>query len=178
MFFIEDNNFLNEENKKFINEVILGPYFAYFRQGFSTYDKGNKDCIFTHIVLSRPEHRIEPNQINSDYYDEVLKLIIPFLQKHKIKYTEFLRVCVNLTFNNGVEKCPVHFDHSCDHKQIIIYLNDDIDKNSKTIILDKNENIIKEIIPEQYKAVCFDKLPHYHYYPKIGERITLIATFR
>jgi hypothetical protein len=178
MFFIEDKNFLNEENKKFINETILGPFFAYFRQGFSTYDKDNKDSIFTHIILARPEHRIDKNQINSDYYFDIIKILNSFLQKNNIEYTEFLRICVNLTFNNGVEKCPIHFDHSFEHKQIIIYLNDILDKNAKTIILDKNEKIIKEIEPEQYKGICFDKLPHYHFYPKIGERITLIATFR
>ena len=45
---------------------------------------------------------------------------------------EFLRICLNLTFNNGYKKTGVHKDHDCDHRQILICLND-VDSKSDTI---------------------------------------------
>ena len=78
--------------------------------------------------------------------------------KIKLKIKKLFRVSINLSFNIGVKKSIVHQDHDFDHKQLIIYLND-CDKNSKTVILNKKNKIIKEITPEKYKGVVFDKLP-------------------
>ncbi len=48
-----------------------------------------------------------------------------------------------MTFNFGVKKSIVHEDHNFDHKQLIIYLND-CDQNSKTILLNNKNKVIKE----------------------------------
>jgi hypothetical protein len=86
-------------------------------------------------------------------------------------------MCINLTFNNGTKKCPIHQDHEYPHKQLIIYLND-ADIDSKTIILDKKNKVLKKITPEKYKGVCFENLHHYMIYPKKGERVVLVTTFK
>ena len=54
------------------------------------------------------------------------------------------RAAINLTVNNSVKKCPIHYDHNYEHKQILIYLNDS-DKNAKTVILNKKNKKLKEI---------------------------------
>ena len=57
-----------------------------------------------------------------------------------------------------------------------MYLNNPIDKEATTVIL-KDKKIYKNTCPEQYKAVIFDNLEHYFYYPKEGSRIVLVITF-
>ena len=32
--------------------------------------------------------------------------------------------------------------------------------------------------PEKYKGVCFENLPHYQVYPKFGDRIVCVFTFK
>ena len=53
-----------------------------------------------------------------------------------------------------------------------------MDINSHTVLLNKKEDkIIKKIVPEKFKGVCFNQCPHYMVYPKRGHRIIAIATF-
>jgi hypothetical protein len=60
-----------------------------------------------------------------------------------------------------------------------VYLNNPQDKDSKTIILNKKEDtVLKEIKPKQFRGVMFDSLPHYHIMPKKGERIVFVITFK
>ena len=176
MFYKESNDFLTDENKKFINEILLSNSFPFYRN-FTLTSPEDKNIFLCHVLLVRPEERIYKDHINSLYFSETLKIILSFFNKFKIKHKEILRMSINYTYNNGVDKCPVHQDHEYPHKQIIIYLND-ADSSSKTVILDKNDKILKEIIPQKNKGICFDNKPHYHFYPKKGERIILIATFK
>ena len=176
MFYKESKNFLTKENKDFINNVILSDYFPFYRNFTKTTSTDNTICL-SHVLLNRPEKRLEKNHINSIYYPECLKIIISFLNKFKIKHKEILRMSINYTYNNGKEKCPIHQDHSYPHKQVLIYLNN-ADPCSKTVILNKNNKIFKKITPQKNKGICFDNKPHYHFYPKKGERIILVATFK
>ncbi len=175
MFYKESKNFLSKENIIFIENIILGNNFPFYLSQKSTATDNYKKMF--HELLLRPEGCLLENRINSTYYNDVFNLVNSFLKKFKIKQKEILRMCINFTYNNGVEKCPVHKDHDFPHKQLIIYLNE-ADINSKTVILNEKNKIIKEIAPEKYKGVCFDNVLHYHYYPKKGERIILITTFR
>ena len=175
MYFKESNNFLTKENISFIKETILNDNFPYYRASDCTV--GDKISFLYHCLLKRPEERQNKEDINSNYYLSCLELVESFFKKTKIKHKEILRMAVNFTFNNGVEKCPTHQDHKYPHKQLIIYLND-ADPLSKTVMLDKKNKPWKEITPEKYKGICFDNLNHYHFYPKSGERIILITTFR
>jgi hypothetical protein len=171
--FIEDDNFLKEHQKDFINNVVLSSNFPYFYYPFSVNGDGNSHL--THIVKNRPENN---GQWNSIYKDQFIDIFETFCKKNNITYKEIFRCAVNISFNVKDKKSPIHYDHEFKHRQIIIYLNNPLDNNSNTVILDKEKiNIIKEIKPKKYKAICFDNLPHFMYYPQKGERFALIYTF-
>jgi hypothetical protein len=175
MFYKESKNFLTKENIDFIENVILGNNFPFYLSKQSTLKDNYKNMF--HNLLHRPEGIYPNGRINSIHYDNVFSLVNSFFKKFNIKHKEILRMCINFTYNNGVKKCPIHEDHDFPHKQLIIYLND-ADPNSKTIILNKKNKIIKEIKPEKYKGICFETLPHYMFYPKKNERIILVTTFK
>lgn len=176
MFYLEDKKFLSKKQKDFINGIVLGEDFPFYIIKNAAYNDG---CDFlSHIVKRRHEDIKEgESEYNSSWHPQVCDILYSFLNKNKIKFKKILRIAFNLTFNNGHIKCDLHEDHSYPHKQIIIYLNNPLDKESKTVILDKNKKVFKEIKPEQYKAVCFDSHLHYHFFPKKGKRVVLIATF-
>ena len=85
---------------------------------------------------------------------------------------------VNFVYNTGYETTDIHTDHEFPYYQIIIYLDDAEDKNAETIIVNKKHKIIKRIKPIQYQGIFFDSKPHYIKFPKFGQRVTLIATFK
>jgi hypothetical protein len=175
MYYKEINNFLTLENKEFINKVVLSDIFPFY---LSKVDNSVKDEMLTHVVLRRPEERQNENEgFNSDYAQATINILENALKKAKLKpYKKLLRICYNFTFNNSSEKCPIHNDHQYNHKQFLMYLNNPIDKEATTVIL-KDKKIYKNTCPEQYKAVIFDNLEHYFYYPKEGSRIVLVITF-
>jgi len=174
IFYKESKKFLTKENIDYIENTILSPNFPFYLSKSST---SNDTCkVLFHILVKRPEETKEKNRINSEHYPQVLNLVKSFFNKFGIKYCDIVRMCINFSYNNGVEKCPVHEDHEFPHKQLIIYLNEP-DPSSKTIILNKKGKVLKEITPEKYKGFCFDNLPHYHFYPKKRERIVLVTTF-
>lgn len=174
-FFRESKNFLTEENINYIENVILKENFPFYKSEYST-SLQNKHPFLFHLLLRRPEDNYE-KRINSIYYEDIIKISESFFKKLNIKYKEILRMCINFSYNNGLKKCKTHQDHKYAHKQLIVYLND-ADPCSKTIILNKNKKIFKKVTPEKYKGICFENLPHYHFYPKTGERIILITTFK
>ena len=174
MLYRESKNFLTSDNIDFIEKTILGNNFPLYQMPHTVSD--NYQDTLTHIILTRPEDSFTP-RIRSAYYDPVINIIKSFLKSLSITDIKILRLAINFTYNNGFEKCTAHTDHDYDHLQLIIYLNDPLDKESKTVVLDKNKQIIKEIYPEKYKGVLFEGLPHYLHYPKKGNRIILIATF-
>jgi hypothetical protein len=176
-FFFKNNvNFLSQNNINFIENIVLGKNFPYYFN-FSKKTLDEKYLILTHIVQGRLENNSLKNIIKSpDSYDETLDILKNFCNSINEKYNFFTRICYNLTFNNGNLRSQIHQDHNYEHKQIIIYLND-CDKFSKTCIIDEKNKIIKEIIPEKFKGVCFNNFKHYHFFPKSGHRVVLVATY-
>ena len=178
-FYKESKKFLTKENINYIENVILNDTFPFYRVGYSVSKKDKCSMLF-HLLLKRPEHKQEKSyekRINSIHYENILKIVESFFKKFNIKYKEILRMSINFSYNNGCKKCDTHVDHEFPHKQLIIYLND-ADPCSKTVILNKNKKVFKKITPEKYKGICFESLFHYHFYPKKGERIILITTFK
>ena len=94
-----------------------------------------------------------------------------FMSRIKVKYKECFRININLTFNNGHTQCPPHVDHKYKHKQLLIYLNKNVDPLSCTVIKDKKYK------PEYNTGILFDNVPHYHIVPKEGHRIVIVYTF-
>ena len=171
MKIIKDKDFLTDKHKHFISEFLLKSDFAYFIQPRSTFD--DNYIMMEHICLRRYDKHW--NTANVEMYEGILNT---FCQKHKIRCKKILRCSVNLTFNVGVEKSLVHRDHKDSHKQLLIYCNNPMDKESCTVILDKKRNPIEKIKPIQYSAVSFGENHHYHYYPKKGHRVVLVYTFK
>jgi hypothetical protein len=181
MFFIEDNDFLTDQQKYYINNKILRGSFPYYLQNNTVGPDGNK--FFSHIFLAREEERGKPEkdgeyQFCSDHGPWAKSLFDQFCDKNNIKYERILRISNNITFKNTQDHCPIHTDHQFSHKQFILYLNEPKDKESKTVILDSTEkHILKEIYPEQFKGVAFEGTPHYYYFPKEDIRAIMIVTF-
>ena len=174
-FFIKDDSFLTEENKNFIDNIVLGDNFPYYMCNHSI--KGDNKYLLYHILLRRKEDRKENEMFNSAFYSEFLSIIDSFVKKHKIKVKEVLRMSVNYSFNNTYKKVASHTDHDFKHKQLLICLNDPADKNSKTVILNNKNKIFKSISPKQYQGICFDGVPHYNFLPRFGNRIMFVSTF-
>ena len=174
MFFVEDKDFLNKKQIKYINEHILNVHIPWYFQKNTVISKKQKP-YFSHTVLRIPEERKEGekfNSIESSFCTDVLNV---FCKKNNIEYKELLRIAFNLSYNNGFEKCDIHRDHDYVHKQLIVYLNN-CDEQSYTVIKNNKKEI--KIKPESFKGVCFENKPHYHYFPKEGIRVILIMTFK
>jgi|TARA_R100000455_G_C6251234_1_gene107886 hypothetical protein len=178
MFFIEDKSFLNNKDIDYINKnIIYNNNFPMFLQHNAV--AGDNNYFFCHTVIHRYEQRGEEepehNSFLGPFFSDLLK---NFCKKHKIKYDKILRCAINTTFKNKLTHSNIHTDHLIPHKQLIIYLNDVEDKDSKTVILDKNKKTkLKVIQPELFKIICFEDRPHYMYFPKYGIRMIAILTF-
>jgi hypothetical protein len=181
-FFIEDKNFLKKENKFIEQYITQNDYFPYYLQQKTTLNKNNKwntDKLMCHTIIKRIEHRTEKDyEFNSPLGKYFLNLTKEFCKKHNILFNKILRCSINLSIKNVRKKCNTHVDHDFPHYQIIMFLNKVKDLNSSLILLDKNEKkIIKKIKPDYLKTVCFEDVPHYHYYPNKDVRIVAITTF-
>ena len=173
LFFKQKENFLTLENKKFIEEEVLGLEFPYFFQEGAV-NAGDKDICFIHAVLKRLEHsNNHRNAINTNntIYDSTLSILNNFCKSIGEKPNFYTRIAYNVTIPNKNKECKAHRDHIYDHKQIIIYLNE---STGSTFIVDK---ILKEIKHKKYKGICFNNLPHYQRYPEVGGRVVLVATY-
>ena len=180
----QSKNFLSPKQKKIITQLIdksqlpfyMGPAFYSLHYPY-----------LSHVLVKRPEDRrvdditypskyTAVNQFNSIHADTFLEFLFAFCDKYEIKVNQVFRASINLSFNIGLKKCPSHVDHEVDHKQLIIYLND-CDKDAKTILLKKGDQISEIITPEKYKGVLLNKCKHYLVYPKKGCRIIAFYTF-
>ena len=189
MFFIEDSDFLTDEHKQAIEAVRTDDFPYFYQPSFETaYYEPFTHVLLSHILILRQEER-KNNQVYNSVFSKIFEdMLIAFCNKNQVEHNETLRGAINLTFNNGQDQCFPHIDHAGYHKQLLIYLNDPADKESHTVILDENTPLgipddgkqkqLKRIVPEKYKGVCFENLPHYHIYPKFGERIVSVFTFK
>ena len=164
-FWFWSEPFLEPDAIKDINKTINERYYQVENKNDGAKDRDGKYL-----------KNIEPKHI---YYDYFVDILSDFCSKHDIKFDEILRIAINISYYNGVtDKSPVHTDHEFDHNQLLVYLNDPLDKESKTVLLDNNNDVYKEFYPEKYKGVMFSKMPHYVIYPRVGERYILVFTFR
>ena len=177
MYYIEDKDFLSNEQKEYINNTILGNRFPMFLNKDDV-GNGNGNNWLSHTILERKELRAN-NKVDNPYADFFFGMLTSFAKKHNIPDGELLRCCVNFNFSDKLIKSDIHIDHDFPHNQLIIYLNQPQDTRSTTVILDDdNKTVLKEVEPEQFKGVCFENKPHYHYYPRIGYRAVCVYTFK
>ena len=179
MKIIIDDDWLSNELKQLINtDILLNDNFPFYFYSSSIKD-GKSDAFLSHVILRRPEERDWKDQWNSSYKETLIFIFSEFCKKHKIVNPDMLRCSVNFTYPNGHTKMETHEDHPYPHKQLIVYLNNPLDKKSCTVLMDKKEKkITNKIEPKQWRGVCFDSVPHYQFYPTKGHRIIIIYTFK
>tara|TARA_B110000285_G_scaffold54179_1_gene61705 strand:+ start:450 stop:974 length:525 start_codon:yes stop_codon:yes gene_type:complete len=173
---ILDKNFLSKDNIDFIENYILGPDCPFYvKTGIGV---GDDVKTLTHCVLPRPENRSVTYE-KHPFWDKFENILINFCQNNNLACSEIFRISINLTYYNGtVEKSPIHIDHDFEHNQLIVYLNNTLDKNCSTVLLNGKDEIYGEVNPEKYMGLCFPKMRHYLKFPKIGERYVLVYTFK
>ena len=165
---------LSDNQKSYLNESLNSEKMS-FKLATATVVPNDKGFHFVnHILLSkdRPRNFHTQNQEELNQFVDILK---SFCTKNNVPLNNVFRIGVNVTFNNGyITKCPNHIDHDYDHKQVILYLND---AEGDTVICDDNKKPVIVSSPQKYKAICFDKQYHYHYFPHYGIRIVAVFTF-
>ena len=147
---IEKNEVIHPNDLKIINNLVIDKKVPFVFKGNST-GENKKDFYFEHCIIERKEIVDTKGRYQSIHYQNFLRVFSYIFSKFKIKEAEIYRAAINLTVNNSVKKCPVHYDHDYEHKQILIYLND-CDKNSKTVILNNKNKKLKEIKPKKNKV--------------------------
>ena len=165
---IEDKNFLSIFEKYYINKEIINNLSFPFYWNEHQVNEDNLPFL-SHVMKSR-----DNESINSNIFYFFKGILDNFCIKHNIKYNKILRACINLTFLNKINIGKIHKDHEIPHKQLIIYLND---SDGNTYLYDDNKQLVKEILYEQYKIVCFDNCFHSAEFPKSKRRLICIITF-
>ena len=184
MFYFESEDFLSQYHKDFItllrSQELQFPF--YYEEG-SVYkeDGANFMC---HTLITRLEERekignVEQLGVNSPHTEMFLQMANSLCVKAEIERPkEWFRAAVNFTYPIGIDKSLTHDDHEFPHRQILIYLNKPMDKTATTVLLDEQGNKVKEVIPQQFKGIIFDSTPHYMNYPKVGNRMVAVFTFK
>ena len=173
---IIDKNFLSVKSIDFIENYIFSNNFPLYMQHEAV--KGDNLKNMTHVVLPRVEDR-DDMHVKHPYHNNFVNILDDFCIKNMINYDEIYRIAINLTYYNGLsDKSPTHYDHEFEHNQLLVYLNDPLDKKASTVLLNDNNEVYNEIYPEKYKGLFFSKMSHYLNFPKIGERYILVFTFR
>jgi hypothetical protein len=168
---IIDNNFLTNEEKTSVRDLILGPEVAWYlntktcKQDDISYssiiDKNTQEHFqFTHTL--RRELSIE-----SRYYDYLHNnVFVKFLNKHNIQCSTVLRAKLNLVtpLETDLYQSP-HVDYIFPHSVFLYYVND---SDGNTLLFNEKHDgtkkeltLSKSINPEMGKAIFFDGLTYH-----------------
>ena len=173
---IIDNDFMTDEQKSFVDDVVLGNNFSWFFLSGSV-NKYDNNWFFFHTVLDRPEgYSVYENRVNSEHSDFFVDVFDTFCSKNEIEYDTIFRISANLVFPHEVKESLVHVDHDFPHRQMIVYLNES--PTSRTNIFDTDrKTLLHEIKAEKYKGVVFNSNPHSLTNPTEGRRVVIVYTF-
>jgi hypothetical protein len=159
---------LNDSEKNYLNNnIILNKNFPYYLNSNQTH--GDNRLNFCHVLKSNIT-----NEITSEYFFEIEKILIRLCQKINIKFNKVIRAAINLTYPFEPSLGVIHVDHDFYYKQMIIYLNDSV--GGGTCIYENNK-LIKKVNSEKFKVLFFEKQPHAIEHPKKGIRIIIVMTF-
>lgn len=185
----ELENPLTKEYLKFkeliLNEKTFPWYFV------SAYSDGNDQnfSFYSHTILNRGN---PPTITSPKIFDECLLVLNQILKFNGIEFKILHRINLNSVHYFSSKHNNPHVDHDYPHKNILIYLNENITGNtiifnekylnySSLQCLDSNHNLTikKEIVPKENKVVIFDgDYYHCHKSPdSITERrVVLVCT--
>lgn len=173
MHIIKDN-FLKKEEKKYIEDTILGDKFNWFWSPHQT-EGDNKPYLY-HMLLLRPEESKKTESVPwSTHYPFFRNILDRFCKAHHIPLSKIYRGCVNLTFPIGIKRCKKHVDHDFPHSQIIIYLSD---ADGPTNIYDDSGKLELSVSPKKYRILFFTSRVHSATLPvKSKRRVIALFTF-
>jgi hypothetical protein len=173
MHIIKDN-FLNKEEKKYLDEIVLGDKFNWFWAANQV--TNDKKPFFYHMLLNRPEESEKRiSEPSSTHFPFFRNLLVKFCHAHHIPLSNIYRAAINLTFPIGVKKIKKHVDHDFPHNQVIIYLND---ADGNTDIYDKNGKLEVSVSPKKYRILFFTSRLHGVNLPiKSKRRVIAVFTF-
>lgn len=175
--FIEDKNFLTNEQKEHLKNNVLGDNFPWYWSDHAV-DEEDETGYFFHQVLLRPDDRPFESRINSSYYEFFEDVFKSFCKNNNLEYKEILRICLNASIPSKQKESFVHRDHDFPCKHALIYLSDLTDNVGYTYIYeDDKETLIQKIKPEMFKGVCWDWKYHSAEPPKYGRRVVIVYTF-
>ena len=183
MFYREDKNFINEVQRRYIEDVILNNTgsdgglgtgsFPWYLSPHAVY--GDDSPFLYHAIIRRPEARKDGDELfNSATGPFFISLLDQFTERNKIEYEVIYRCSINLTFPLSLQPTS-HDDHDFPYRHFLIYLND---SDGDTCIYNKKgTEIEKRITPEKYKGVCFEKRFHHAELPTKGPRFAVVYTY-
>ena len=130
---IECENFISSEDMKIIDDRILSPEFPWYYSPSST----STDFPFiAHVMMKRIED--SSNSVSSpEWYPFFERILYKFCDANNLEINKILRSALNLTYNcdsiyrNG----DPHVDYTCDHFQVVMYLNEF--DNGETLIFNE-----------------------------------------
>ena len=155
------DNFLNKKDSKIIFESLTSNQFNYsLGRQFSTslkneQRKAKKD--FSNIKeYYQFCHMLYDNEVKSDYFFIVEKILEKYVKKFRLKYVDLLRAKVNfqpknVDFKKNNHNTP-HRDSVKPHMALLYYVND---SDGETFLFDKNK-ILKKIQPKKNRLLIFD----------------------
>lgn len=183
------------QEKKYIEDTVLGTYFPWFYIENQTFDN-NSDLIpesvrsfvnytnspyLSHTLLARSNfenisNKDRPSTDFSRYYEFFIEIFHRFMSDNNQKYSKIYRANLNLSWFNGINHTEPHFDHHWPHKNFIMYLNDC--SHGQTIIWPSDFLTSYTIPCKKYYAVAFDSQLHGHRFPAPKERrVVFVVTF-
>lgn len=162
MFFIEQNNFLSEDEKQSLDSAFWFEGNTWFYQpitlsnlsspGVIDLKNGYDICYFT----------FEPKE-NSKQYNIIKDVIVKFLNINSIDYVGIIRIKLNITpTHDEIKQSPPHSDSKKPHLNFIYYISD---AEGETVLYNELANyinnftdptIFKKIKPQRGKAILFD----------------------
>jgi hypothetical protein len=102
---IEDNDFLNKEQKLFFENVIFKDSFPFYYNNNSV--QNDNEGYLAHILLNRLEDRKTVDEINSPYFDFFKEIFDNFCKKNKVEYKQILRMAVNLSIKGKKKESEI-----------------------------------------------------------------------
>ena len=178
-YLIEDEDFLTDKEKEFLNNEFENiPFFYTKRIGVYRRDA---PVLCHNLVLRYDDPKVDNTKDRniSPYTDIFLQILIRFTKKYNIPFNKILRGSINMTTKVKWDKTIVHVDHTSDlnHTVFMLYLGDEVHGNLN-VYEDNKETIIKTIEPKNFKIVCFgDNVPNQFEYPQNGLRRAVVFTF-
>lgn len=165
----------------YMSQQTFNKSIEYIPENLRPYMSFSNPPFLSHTLLARTEvenvsHLSRPLSDFSYYYEFFIEIFHRFTKINNIKYTNIFRANLNLTWYHGNEHTEPHLDHSWNHKNFIMYLNDC--ERSETIIWPNDFSTSYFIPCKKNTAVTFEAMYHAQRLPKMGERrVVFVVTY-